>query len=249
VVEGVQVVSRIDDANFEERPAKCHEREWPWKFHGRLLILSVPYHPGRHYATSLAEYVPLVEKLKALHEAGYVHGDIRCFNIVFSEEDSHFIDFDLGGKTDDNGDGPPYPLGYAFTLRDGIRRGTVGEAIRDVHDWSALVSAFFYIHWIDPPGGVKADLANLVTRLQVRIPGELCTKPETKDATIKELEELLAEGKKETGWQINASDQLQAALKEAGFGDPTPDGHARKASANVSANATGSPEKGVGNAG
>lgn len=243
VIENVVVVLLMYDENYEDRPAKCHEREWPWKFHGRLLILSVPYHKGRHYAKSLSEYIPLVKKLKALHESGFVHGDIRCFNIVFSEKDSHFIDYDLGGKTDDKGDGPPYPIGYVFSLRDGMRRGTEGEAIRDVHDWSALVSAFFFFHWIQPPVGINADLANLLTRLQLRIPGELCMKPETKDGTIKALEELFANCKNDSGWQIDASDQLQTALIEAGFGFPTSDERARGTSANVSANATGSPKK------
>jgi tRNA A-37 threonylcarbamoyl transferase component Bud32 len=63
-----------------------------------LLVLSVPYHQGRHCATSLSELVPLVKKLKALHEAGFVHGEIRRFNILFSEEDSHFIDYELAGS-------------------------------------------------------------------------------------------------------------------------------------------------------
>jgi serine/threonine protein kinase len=238
VVEDVRVVFRIDDDHFEERPTTCHVREWPWKFHGRLLILSVPYHQGRHYATSLAEYVPLVEKLKALHEAGYVHGDIRCFNIVFSEEDSHFIDFDLGGKTDDHGDGPPYPSGYTFALRDGSRRGTVGERMRAVHDWSALVSALFIFHRIRPPADIAAGLSNLLDRL-FDIPDDLYSNPETKDATIRKLDDLLAESQHGTGWRIVVGGQLQDALKEAGFGFPKRDGHARKASAN----ATGSPEK------
>lgn len=232
VIENVAVVFRSSsDELFNEEPSsKLDAWAWPWRVTGQLLVLSVPYHEGRHYAKSIAEFVPLVKKLKALHEAGFVHGDIRCFNIVFSEKDSHFIDYDLGGATDGKGDGPPYPFGYTFVLRDGSRVGTVGEAIRDVYDWSALVSALFECHMILPPEGSQSDLACALATLPLRTPGELRRKPETKDATIKKLEELLAQIKNQSGWNVVVGDQLRAALQEAGFGAPAIDADATKAS-------------------
>jgi serine/threonine protein kinase len=241
VIEDVTVVFRScsDEPPVENPPIMREAWAWLWRVRGQLLVLSVPYRKGRHYAKSISEFAPLLMKLKALHEAGFVHGDIRCFNIVFSEEDSHFIDYDLGGKTDEKGDGPPYPCGYSFMLRDGSRLGSVGEAIRDVYDWSALVSALFECHRIRPPKGVQSDIAVTLAMFPFRTPGELCREPGTKDGTIQRLEDLLAQAENESGWEVVVGGQLRAALKLAGFGTPTSDEDANMA--NVSA--TGSQKK------
>ena len=83
----------------------------------RLLVISTPFVEGRHWAVSPSEFRPLVAQLESLHGKGYVHGDIRCFNIAFGpNQGSRLFDFDLGGRVvgeadddDDDEDGPDSP--------------------------------------------------------------------------------------------------------------------------------------------
>jgi hypothetical protein len=98
-----------------------------------------------------------------MHRAGYVHGDIRAFNMVLNYCDIYendpfgkLIDFDYGGIVitnadgDDNGDGiasgyinPKYPSRYNYSLVDGVRLGSDGHSITVNHDWFALGHIIF----------------------------------------------------------------------------------------------------------
>ena len=47
----------------------------------------------------LKAFVGVIQQLSEMHSAGFVHGDIRLANMVFSgDNDSHLIDFDFVGK-------------------------------------------------------------------------------------------------------------------------------------------------------
>ncbi|KAG7341226.1 RIO1 family protein [Nitzschia inconspicua] len=122
------------------------EREEFWTRSSQdLLIIAVPYRDGRHYAVSPADFLPIIDQLQTLHEAGFVHGDIRAYNIVFKDEkEGWLIDFDFGGKNDVQ----TYPKGYRFALDDGIRIGEERETITKYHDWFALGKLMFSIHSI-----------------------------------------------------------------------------------------------------
>jgi tRNA A-37 threonylcarbamoyl transferase component Bud32 len=75
-----------------------------------LEIIAIEYKPGRHVARTPSEFIPVIEQLELLHSHGYVHGDIRAFNVVLAGKDDvvlagkdekgvpGLIDFDLGGK-------------------------------------------------------------------------------------------------------------------------------------------------------
>jgi aminoglycoside phosphotransferase (APT) family kinase protein len=79
---------------------------WLWGFRGQLMIISSPL-CGVHYATSVRQLADLAHQLERLHNAGYVHGDFRAFNVIFDEEKAHLIYFDFGGKEGD--DSTTYP--------------------------------------------------------------------------------------------------------------------------------------------
>jgi tRNA A-37 threonylcarbamoyl transferase component Bud32 len=66
-------------------------------------------------ARKLTSFVPVISQLEALHSKGFVHGDIRGFNVVFgkTDEEGWLIDFDFGGKL-----GRKYPKGYRTALDD-----------------------------------------------------------------------------------------------------------------------------------
>ena len=146
---------------------------WLWDYQGQLLVIATPFHDGVHYATLPGHFIPIIEHLEQMHQNGFVHGDIRAFNMVLeyknedpkqeTEESTHqgwLIDFDFGGNvgTELKGESnlqqsqscgylnPIYPSGYVFDLNDGFRLGRPGKAITKAHDWYALSHIIFVLH-------------------------------------------------------------------------------------------------------
>lgn len=78
--------------------------------------------------------------LAKLHDQGYVHGDVRLQNIVFTENDSVLIDFDLAKKV-----GKAYPTGYNESYEerhtDAIRRGKMLKS-HDIHSVLYLMEKY-----------------------------------------------------------------------------------------------------------
>jgi hypothetical protein len=158
---------------------------WLWKegrrISSRLLVIFTAFWEGRHYAKSVLEFVPLVEHMQGLHRKDFVHGDVRCFNIIFNPESSCLIDFDFGGKVkaagfdakdariegaelqSDSGkekgdDGKErkaaelkYPRGYRTDLPDGKRLGLEGNLITKFNDAFDLTYVIFGLHKVLPP--------------------------------------------------------------------------------------------------
>ena len=58
--------------------------EWLWRFCGHVKVISTEYHEGIHYAKRPEHLLPIVNHLEQLHENGYVHGDIRAYNMVMN---------------------------------------------------------------------------------------------------------------------------------------------------------------------
>jgi hypothetical protein len=87
-----------------------------------------------------------------LHQRGFVHGDIRGFSTVFSDDEGNcrLIDFDFGGKHTARTT-IKYPEGYMPALRDGGRVGKGGTAIEKWHDWYALAYLLFRLHYLVDP--------------------------------------------------------------------------------------------------
>jgi hypothetical protein len=136
---------------------------WYWNYKGKSLIISAPYHNGVHYAKHPLHFKPIIKHLKQLHDQGYVHGDIRAYNMVLKYEarntesdqvdvalrsDSRdenmgwLIDFDFGGMHGD----VEYPKRYKDELHDGRRRGKEGNKITIMDDWQSLIGLIFHTH-------------------------------------------------------------------------------------------------------
>jgi hypothetical protein len=98
---------------------------WTTSPQKRLVVIAIPFREGRHFAQNPKDFLPIIDHLEKLHKAGYVHGDIRAFNTVFSEEEGKgcLIDFDFSGKTGT----VFYPKGYNQSLADGDRIGRGGR--------------------------------------------------------------------------------------------------------------------------
>jgi hypothetical protein len=155
VVQGVKEWFRIPDCanpvQFGDQAGNSrlsNSPTWLWKGRGQLLILSSPYLKGKHYATSEKQLLGVVEDLERLHNIGYVHGDIRAFNIIFGHNGGCLIDFDIGGLDKES---TKYPEGYNSALNDGLRMVNEGHRIRKYHDWRALLHVLFVLHQVDPP--------------------------------------------------------------------------------------------------
>lgn len=70
--------------------------------HGRFSSLSRKYIDAGHQPQSAGAFKGIITILNKIHDKGFVHGDIRIANMLFGEEESTLIDFDLArpeGKT------------------------------------------------------------------------------------------------------------------------------------------------------
>jgi hypothetical protein len=125
-----------------------------------VIVISTPYREGEHWTTYPTSFLPIIDQLSELHNKGYVHGDIRVYNIIFNnivnddgkvvKKNGWLIDFDFGGKCD--GKSPVrYPPGYLTSLDDGRRIGVPGQIIRKWHDWYALGQLIFTMHTLTEP--------------------------------------------------------------------------------------------------
>lgn len=110
-------------------------------FCGGVEVIAVPFVEGSHVPESMAHLIYAAKFLKKMHDANYVHGDIRLLNMMFTDkpEDSKLIDFDFGGRVASD---LVYPPGYVQLLEDGKRVGVPHEPIFKRHDVDALIKTF-----------------------------------------------------------------------------------------------------------
>lgn len=81
-----------------------------------FVLISYPFVHGTHQASTVAQFLQVLEQLHCLHLRGNCHGDIRGSNIVFSNDgQSKVIDFDFAGKSGEK----RYPKGYNPKIEDG----------------------------------------------------------------------------------------------------------------------------------
>ena len=66
----------------------------------RLYTLTYKHVNGTVNNTSneLKSFVGVAQVLSEMHNRGFVHGDVRLDNIIFSDDQSHLIDFDFVGR-------------------------------------------------------------------------------------------------------------------------------------------------------
>ena len=150
------------DAKFYAQPTLFRED----RLRGKVEVIAVPFVDGGHICKNVEQALMIVRSLKELHDAGFVHGDIRGLNVVFSRDSSaQFIDYDFGGKRGEVN----YPPGYKCCLLDGYRVSAEEEKpIEVAHDVKALVFVLTNIHRVclvsgdssaspDPAASAKED--------------------------------------------------------------------------------------------
>jgi hypothetical protein len=204
-----------DEATLDN--GSCDDSFWNKSQRRGLLVIATSYRHGIHVAKRPKEFLPAIDQLEQLHEAGFVHGDIRAFNTVFGEEgQGGLIDFDFGGRL-----GRLYPNGYRPVLADGNRLGD-GEAgaenntIFQWHDWYALGRLIFSVHTFGPPGG--EDEEHLDELLLVPYRMERLWKRIDSDPTREDIEALrrLLYDLDDQGWTVRPDRGFEIELKKTG---------------------------------
>jgi hypothetical protein len=137
-----------------------------------------------------------------MHEEGYVHGDIRCFNIVFGKG---LIDFDFGGRIEN----AKYPPGYQAILGDGRRLGSAGETITKWHDWYALIDVIFVIHRFKYPEHETIEMRDRHFRFVTN------DRPDDVESLAMDLESFLLEVK--DTWTVVPETAFQLILQKCGL--------------------------------
>ena len=103
----------------------------------RALCLEYAYIEGSHTPRTVKQFATILKDLEKLHNEGYVHGDMRKENLVFSETDDKaawIIDFDLAGKV-----GSRYPSNYNHcNIEERHTNAKANLKRQKVHDTYAL---------------------------------------------------------------------------------------------------------------
>lgn len=108
------------DSQSDSGDTTLHRRDWLWEFRGKLLVIATLYLVGRHYATKPTNFLPIIEHLERLHKLGYVHGDIRAFNMVLggsAEASEEVVDAVLGTSGDTDSGGVSAKHSFNLTVR------------------------------------------------------------------------------------------------------------------------------------
>jgi hypothetical protein len=89
-----EVRSQKSAEYMKELIKECNVYELP----GNRALVSCPYVEGDHKATTLGQFAAFLADIASVHKAGFVHGDIRLGNTVFSEQKGKLIDHELCGR-------------------------------------------------------------------------------------------------------------------------------------------------------
>lgn len=136
---------------------------------GKVKAIAVTYHEGIHACRNLTQARSVIRELMDLHNEGFVHGDIRGFNMVFSEntDRAFLIDFDFGGKL--TVDDSKYPRSYKDGLPGGRRMGSAGESITkeyDVHDLAYALGTLHELQHLDIKDQASLELGGWFYRME-----------------------------------------------------------------------------------
>jgi hypothetical protein len=254
-----RLVDSTEPLAFGQRGVNQSNRpDWLWTFGGQLMVFSTPYIQGTHYATSPLHLLGLVVEVEKLHQR-FMHGDIRCYNIVFRRENvvgvdrydekfdlqghrAYLIDFDFGGRAGDPN--LRYPEGYTKSLFDGLRSGIAGQAIVAPIEWTDVAYIVFRLHDLEPPEEVTDPEVNARLEKEQRRLRALFTKgpiPALVDALngVRDMKKLLFQMHQQR-WNVSLTRGFQTDLEKYGLLD---DGNAEDAPRTATDHTSGSPRK------
>ena len=139
-----------------------------------LSILRYKYMRGNHEAQEVRQFRGVIQTLAKLHNSGYVHSDVRTQNILFHDNDSILIDYDLVANV-----GTAYPKGYRYfsERHDDAGPGRKRMKSHDIH-------SLLYLMCKCSTGKLEASLRGMMNSL------DLIAEKETRQAAENESEEV-----------------------------------------------------------
>ena len=96
---------------------------------GRFVMLAYTYSEGDQIPTSMEGFAGVVGAPHIIHEQGFVHGDVRAYNIVFSQDSSFLIEYNLARKA-----GARYPIGFVHYEQERHPAARAGYQMYPLHD-------------------------------------------------------------------------------------------------------------------
>jgi serine/threonine protein kinase len=73
-------------ADDEQADAASQDKYRIFNFRGKLKVIAIPFIEGSHIPQNKDQLLGVANFLKKMHDTGFVHGDIRLLNIVFTEK-------------------------------------------------------------------------------------------------------------------------------------------------------------------
>jgi hypothetical protein len=187
---------------------------------GQFVAIVVPYRHGVHYATNLKDFKPVLRHLRRLHALGFVHGDVRGFNMAMNNEDEgHLIDLDYGGKVKCNFGNPPrYPEGYNFGLADGDREEQPERNLITMKDDLQAMTNYMCRLYVPVPDDYQGSASfGRLSHLQLGLVERAIRLEEGLDEALT-LNDELFQFADEAGWNVRpASTRLRKALARFGY--------------------------------
>lgn len=225
-------------------------REWLWICKGQFQAIVVPFYPGRHYATNMKDFVPVLKYLKRLHLHGCVHGDVRGFNMAMVDEyEGRLIDLDFGGRIrrDDDpedkkrlGNYPKYPEGYNFTPPDGYRKKRKDRSPITTHDDLYAMAQFMSRTFKADVKSPGITFCGLIT--QEELVNHVMLAGEGDADAVLILNDALRQFAGEAKWNVVPDIDMIEALQKFGYDLDSPDAAVERSGV-ATFPATGSPSK------
>lgn len=120
------------------------------------VMLKYQYIDGSHSPSKFSQFAGVTKMLHKVHEQGFVHGDVRLSNIIFSGDTSYLIDYDLARK-EDKVEGL-YPAGYN-RIPERHPDAKAHLLMRKVHDRFSLAQIMkkYVTHYVDRNNSAQAN--------------------------------------------------------------------------------------------
>jgi len=124
------------------------------------VMLKYQYIDGSHSPSKFSQFAGVTKMLHKVHEEGFVHGDVRLSNIIFSGDTSYLIDYDLAGKEDNR----LYPAAYN-RIPERHQHAKARLLMRKVHDRFSLaqiMTNYVTTPYVDRNNYTHANATSLV---------------------------------------------------------------------------------------
>eukprot|EP01028_Stygiella_incarcerata_P009746 TRINITY_DN467_c0_g1_i2.p1 TRINITY_DN467_c0_g1~~TRINITY_DN467_c0_g1_i2.p1 ORF type:complete len:475 (+),score=91.99 TRINITY_DN467_c0_g1_i2:844-2268(+) len=152
---------------------------------GSAHCLVYDWMDGSHEPKNIFQFRKVCADVQKLHDAGYVHGDVRCANIVFGEgdNDAWLLDFDYSGKENEK----RYPRGWNAELVERHEHAKPGYPLNRLHDCHSLGEVYKILF-------EKGEDDKIVQRLKAGTRVDEIEFPIDDQPSLKQRSELAATG-------------------------------------------------------